>query len=300
MVKRIDALTEEQKATLPVWRDKWIQIGLSTEPADRAIAEAALRRCYTFADLDGEKLEIEWVDSPKAMADKLTAYGVPKDVWRSVYHGGQFWAPWPAFESFFREVCGLELEGDLSERGKVYASLVASTGPMVLFRHLAICCERPAAIRMRNQRLHGEGVPAIEWRDGLGIYAWDGMVLPKKYVCDPVTAAWIDAEDNAEHRRVLLDRMGVESYLKEGGAEVVHEDVFGKLVRKPVKAGEPVMAVFVTCPSSGRRYTLGVHPEIRPLLGDGQFGEPQEPTARNAVASTFGLRGEEYAPSCET
>jgi len=30
----IDKLTDEQKALLPVWRDKWIAIGLSCEPLD--------------------------------------------------------------------------------------------------------------------------------------------------------------------------------------------------------------------------------------------------------------------------
>jgi hypothetical protein len=48
-----------------------------------------------------------------------------------------------------------------------------------------------------------------------------------------------------------------------------------------------------------------VHPELRPLLdddeyGNPQFGEPQELTVRNAIASQFGLRGEEYAPEVET
>jgi len=300
VVKRIDELTEEQKVQLGPHRDRWIQIGLSTEPADRAVAEVALRKCYTFGGFDGEALEIEWVDSPKAMADRLKFHEVPADTWRAAYHGGQFWASWPAFESFFREVCGLELDGDLPERGRVYASLVASTGPMCLFRHLAICCERPKAIRMRNQRLHGDGIPAMEWRDGFSLYAWDGLVLPQRYVCDPVSVAWIDAEENAEYRRVLLNRMGVERYLAEAGAETVDEDAFGKLIRRPVKGGEPIMAVVVTCPTSGRTYTLGVHPEVRPLLGEGRFGEPQEATARNAVASTFGLRGDEYAPTVQT
>jgi hypothetical protein len=36
------------------------------------------------------------------------------------------------------------------------------------------------------------------------------------------------------------------------------------------------------------------------MLDGGQFGEPQEMTAHNAVASTFGLRGEQYEPVMET
>jgi hypothetical protein len=39
---------------------------------------------------------------------------------------------------------------------------------------------------------------------------------------------------------------------------------------------------------------------LRPIRADGTFGEPQLLTSRNAVASTFGLRGAEYAPNVET
>ena len=45
---------------------------------------------------------------------------------------------------------------------------------------------------------------------------------------------------------------------------------------------------------SFKPYFLRVHPELRPLLQDNQVGEPQYMSGRNAVASTFGLRGEEY------
>jgi hypothetical protein len=51
---------------------------------------------------------------------------------------------------------------------------------------------------------------------------------------------------------------------------------------------------------SVKTYFLRVHPECRPLLRDNQFGEPQQLTAHNAIASTFGLKGEEYSPSVET
>lgn len=59
-----------------------------------------------------------------------------------------------------------------------------------------------------------------------------------------------------------------------------------------------------------RKYNLLVHHELRPLMTSGDFdsegqpvinlGEPQKPTCRNAVASSFGLYGEEYEPDEET
>ena len=38
-VKRVDSLTPEQEARMPEWRDKWIEIGLRTGPADRPAFE---------------------------------------------------------------------------------------------------------------------------------------------------------------------------------------------------------------------------------------------------------------------
>lgn len=40
--------------------------------------------------------------------------------------------------------------------------------------------------------------------------------------------------------------------------------------------------------------------ELRPLLPDGELGEPQAMTALNAVASTYGMRGEDYNLAVET
>jgi hypothetical protein len=51
---------------------------------------------------------------------------------------------------------------------------------------------------------------------------------------------------------------------------------------------------------SFKDYFLRVHPELRPLLSNNRMGEPQALTAHNAVASTFGKRGGEYAPCVET
>ena len=50
-----------------------------------------------------------------------------------------------------------------------------------------------------------------------------------------------------------------------------------------------------------RHFLLRVDPELRPMHPDLSFGAPQSPsTARNAVASTFGMSGAEYLPEVET
>ena len=52
MVKRIDVLTEAQKAQMAPWADRWIEVGLSTEPADFDAFEVHARRCYEAAGIE--------------------------------------------------------------------------------------------------------------------------------------------------------------------------------------------------------------------------------------------------------
>ena len=68
---------------------------------------------------------------------------VVRSAVRSAYDGGQNWASWTAAESYYREVCGLTLPGDLSDRGKALADYRSSVGPGLWFERLAILCERP-------------------------------------------------------------------------------------------------------------------------------------------------------------
>ena len=49
-----------------------------------------------------------------------------------------------------------------------------------------------------------------------------------------------------------------------------------------------------------RTYHVPVEPSLRPMLANGALGEPQAMTALNAVASTYGLRGEQYLLEIET
>jgi hypothetical protein len=51
MTKRIDTLTEEQQSRFKEWAQKWIQIGLSTEPADFDAASEAALKAYALCNL---------------------------------------------------------------------------------------------------------------------------------------------------------------------------------------------------------------------------------------------------------
>jgi len=156
-----------------------------------------------------------------------------------------------------------------------------------------------------RRRLHNATGAAVESAIER-LYFWHGVMVPAFVVVRPdwITREIIDGESNAEVRRVMTERFGHERYLSESGAVPVHWDETGELYRIGDSYAVSVLNSTPGPNGSRRRYVLPVHPELRPMRvrTDGRLdlGEPQEPTARNAIASTFFLRGEEYAPCAES
>jgi len=66
--KRIEKLTPEQLALIPIIRDEWIRICLDTTPIDKQKAEAAIRLAYECAELEPPQ-QILWFDNPVDVAN---------------------------------------------------------------------------------------------------------------------------------------------------------------------------------------------------------------------------------------
>jgi len=131
-----------------------------------------------------------------------------------------------------------------------------------------------------------------------------------------LTAKQISEEPNAEVRRVLVGTYNLGDtgrYLRDLGAQVIHSDVdqLGlprRLLRIDQPDDEPILAIEVTNstpePDGTRKlYTFRCHPELRPLQVPGirtEVGKPQAMTCHNAIASTYGYRGEDFQLAVET
>jgi hypothetical protein len=64
-----EPLTSEQIARFPEFDRKWTRIGLSTEPADRPRAEAAIESVYNMGHFSSLPTMM-WFDSPNQMINK--------------------------------------------------------------------------------------------------------------------------------------------------------------------------------------------------------------------------------------
>jgi hypothetical protein len=189
------------------------------------------------------------------------------------------------------------------ERLSGLVEIARSCGWWWPYTGVAILTDRPCHLSRDDQgRLHDPLDAAIKYRDGWGVYAWHGVRVPAHVITDPgsITVAQIQSEPNAEVRRVMLERYGVDKYAKDAGLHVVDRSDFGTLYRE-AGGNDPITVVQVTNSTpepdgTYKDYWLNVHPDLCPLPDgdDSELGEPQSLTALNAVASTFGLTGAEY------
>lgn len=259
--------------------------------------------------LDGNENWHKWpMEAMRTLAYKLGldefGLGCALYAWR-FWQGGNQWSAWASYISFFRHVVKLPIDYTNWEH---WEKLAIHSGPRFVHRDFCIICDRPEVLTVDNEnRPNNTEGPFCQWRDGAALYTVRGVRIPAWIIEEPekLTPTIIDNEANAEVRRIMIETYGQERYLVNSNAVLVHQDEWGKLYRKDLKDDEPIFMVAVvnsTPEPDGtfKDYFIRVHPELRPMFPDKTVGNPQQLTARNAVASTFGKYGHEYDPDVET
>lgn len=310
-MKKIESLTPAQIERMAEYRDKWIAIGLSTEPAARSRAEEAIRLSYRLGGIPEPK-KIIWCGSPlsqgltraiildKKLRDNV-GDSVRASVWASVGASvrdsvrdsiyGSHDAGWLSFYAYFNEVVGLKPQ---TEKLAGLWQLAQSAGWVLPHQEICWISERHHVLSRDEQgRLHSLSGPSVAYPDGWKIYAVHGVRVPEYIIERPheITTRKIDTENNAEIRRVMVERYGTDRYVMDSGAKPIHADKYGTLYRKDMANDEPIVLVKVlnsTPEPDGhfKSYFLRVPPDIQ--------------TAHAAVAWTFGRKPEEYQPLFES
>jgi hypothetical protein len=168
----------------------------------------------------------------------------------------------------------------------------------------------------RGRRLHNDSYAALE-SDVQNLYFIHGILVPAFVVVRPdwITIKHIRDEENAEVRRIMIERMGWEKFCSEAKLKVIHTDTLtaqfpalpvsetvhadmravtryrkGKEVAELLESEEfkdfddmPLKFVRVSDPSTGEKYTLRVWSSNK--------------RAYEAVAQTFNMTETEYKQS---
>lgn len=152
----------------------------------------------------------------------------------------------------------------------------------------------PSALyRDDRGRLHNPAGPAIAWGDAWAIWAWHGTRVPQAVIehSESLTAQQVLTESNAEIARAMYEIIGAERFMGSAAPAVLDTDVDGRgMARRLLRvqagwADEPLVAVEVTCPSTGHVYHLTVPPGTR--------------SCQEGVAWAAGMTVREYAPAIE-
>jgi hypothetical protein len=147
------------------------------------------------------------------------------EVWDQVVRAGygQHDAGWLSSFDMFRRM--KRVKGP--ERLEPLMRLATVAGWWWPFAGACIMTERPALIqRDEGGRLHCVSGPALAYPDGCAVHVWHGLRIPAWLVEDRarLTPELIEAEANAELRRVMLEMFGFDRYIEARHATLIAED----------------------------------------------------------------------------
>ena len=227
--------------------------------------------------------------------------------WWRCYQGGNMWAGAESYITAARDILGLRLEEHAAYEAWEQCSIEG--GFRFMHDEFCLVSDFPDRILVDDaNRPHCDNGPSHRWRDGWSLWHIHGVRVTEQIVMRPdtITVEQIRAENNAEVRRVMIDRYGEERYIIDSGMKpIAHDEAFGTLYVEPQDAGAPVAKIRVINRSpepdgTFRAYWL----DINPAHYDGDAGRiPQAAVAstwRTADGALAFSDWRDYAPSVET
>lgn len=294
----ITSLTQEQEAQIEIWKKRWFDIGISTDPADKPRTEKAITWAYKKLGL--KKPKFVWVDSPadaavtikaleniakmstaenkkqrarwseykKEVLSSMESLSIPTSFW-----GAQD-AYWIAYYKFCNEVVGVEYKEEDKEILNFWSEIAQSCGWWWPYEGACVISDRPRAIRyeMRgeNQVLHHTTLPVVEFRDGYSVYAWNGTIIPPEWIeeKDKVDPQLVLTWENIEQRRCLAEILGWDKVLSRLETRTIDKNsdpMIGELLEVDLPDSPKTRFLKVQC-GTGRTFAIPVEPTFKTAL----------------------------------
>lgn len=177
ILDQVSRLTPEQQEKIPAYIDAGIQVACSTTPCDRAKAEECMKAAYAF--MKAAEPQFVWADSPTAGIRKAaelvagTQNVTPADIEEAARNlsYGSFEAYWVYYYKFIKH----ELPTKPDPIVDVVLALANHVGSYIALDKYCILNEKPVAIHLVDHKLHNPNGLALEYKDGTGIFALDGV-----------------------------------------------------------------------------------------------------------------------------
>ena len=177
---------------------------------------------------------------------------------------------WSGYYAFYEYAAQLGARGDgaLHELLSKWMSVLRCTHFWWSLEGVAVCSDRPVHISLDAQgRLHDTtGRKAIEYSDGWGVYAVNGVRLPEKYGAVKTSdwqPQWLLEEKNAELRMTLIKAMGYDRICTALEAKKLDSWREYELIRIDNADVEPIVLLKMVCPSTGKIHASRMPPDTK-------------------------------------
>ncbi|MFA6636911.1 MAG: DUF6745 domain-containing protein [Candidatus Omnitrophota bacterium] len=111
------------------------------------------------------------------------------------------------------------------EHMKVIMKLIENCYDWMVLKNACILIENPVRLKCNDEsRLHSDGSMAIEFKDGFGLWRLNGVRVPEEIVMTPreqLPAKALLKEQNAEVRREIVQKLGIEKVCKDLNARCI-------------------------------------------------------------------------------
>ena len=238
-----------------VWDQVWAQVG------DQVGAQV---RDQVWAQVRDQVWDQVWAQVRDQVGDQ---------VYRAAYGAQDMgWVAW------FRAMQAIGV--NLPKSADTIAAVSENVGWWWPFENAVIVTERPCVIKFDGEkRLHCETGPAVEYRDGFGVYAWRGIRIPPEWIKDgPPDAISCLRVENIEQRRIACEMRGWHNILpKLPNAKLIDKHSnpqVGELWQGDLPDHGKERFLQVKC-GTGRTFAIPVGMEFS--------------TAREANAATYGI-----------
>lgn len=312
-MKKIERLTPEQEAYLPVFRQEYLDIALSPKRIDpdtlvisigdayRHIGEQQPRliicdspyRCMIAIQvLEDMGLELS-DDEVHALVESYIESGETKkrNMFKSSFLWGSqdmYWIAWGRFAEYI----GVEFDATTRKLLDIVERIGRECEWWWPFKNIVVASQKPISTHWDDEnRLHYESGPAIQYDDGYTLMAWHGIRIPREWIqkrdeIDPTLAlTW----ENIEQRRALSEMIGWGKVIEQLNPVIIDTDpdpMIGELIEVDIPDIGRERFLRVKCPT-GRDFVLA------PVNSNVE-------TAREANAGTWRLSGIEYNPEIQT
>jgi len=283
-MKKIEKLTAEQEALLPVVRKRWTDRYFSAAPIDKSAFKKGADFVYSLCGYEPPR--IHYVESPYAMQIKANELlGNTKEensliqCQPSTYGNYSDYA-WVAFYDFF-STC-VTIEPDLLSKFIKYKEWLESNFfDTIQYDTDIIVCPLPK-MKVVNNRLHSITGPAVEFPDGFKQCYINNRFVPfelfEKFRKGNITKKEFIELDNADYKGAAYEIMGhakileLHDAIEINNTMITHKNGEVEEVRlyetKTIdkEIGEKIKFVKFICPSTGTTYIECCNPGVKTAL----------------------------------